>query len=79
MPIDELSEGLLRALFRLVGQFIVEIVGEIILHKSGWLFLRAVTFGRYPPPEPRQYNEGLVIAVGIVVWVAGVVIVWALL
>lgn len=78
MPIEELSEGLFRGLFRFIGQFIVEVIAEIVLHKTGWLFLRLVTLGRYPPPDPRPYAEGFVIAAGIVVWAVIAALAWAL-
>ena len=78
MPIEELGEGLFRGLFRFIGHVIVDVITEIVLHKTDWLFLRLVTLGRYPPPDPRPYAEGFVIAVGIVVWAVIAVLAWAL-
>ena len=79
MPIDELGNGIIRGVLRFIGHFIIDVIIEIILHKTGWLFLRIVTFGRYPPHDPKEYNEGFAIAVGIFVWVVIGAVAWGLL
>ena len=51
---------MLDALFELVAKFLVEVVFYTVLYGIGWVMLKALTLGRYPPPRPQKHNEELV-------------------
>jgi len=62
MPIDELTGGLLRFVFRFIGEFLLETVFEIVIKGPGYLILKTVT-GKAPDPE-----EWDVLIVGVLFW-----------
>jgi hypothetical protein len=51
-----------------VFDFLVRVVGGVIFHAvfywPGWLMLRVLTFGRYPPAGPDRHNEAFVAVMG---------------
>lgn len=49
---------MLEALFELVARFLVEFLFYKVLYAAGWIMLKAITLGRYPPPH--KHNEELV-------------------
>ncbi|MBI1907652.1 MAG: hypothetical protein HYS20_15650 [Rhodocyclales bacterium] len=51
---------MLDALVEFVARIVVEFVFHTVFHGIGWVMLKAVTLGRYPPPRPEKYNEGFV-------------------
>lgn len=62
MALDAIAEVVVKA----VGQFLVEIVFLGIFYWPGWLILRALTFGRYPPKKSEPHCEAFVAAFGFV-------------
>lgn len=64
MPIEEIAGGLLR----IVGRFIIHLIGailfEVVFYQLGKAVLRIITFGKYPPPE--DHSTALVQVVGLV-------------
>jgi hypothetical protein len=57
MPLDDIAEGILHFLLRLIFRLFVELVFEGICFFTGFLFLRIVTLGKYPREEQiRKYN-----------------------
>jgi hypothetical protein len=51
---------MLDALIEFVVRFVVEFVFYTILYAIGWVMLKTVTLGRYPPPRSEKHNEELV-------------------
>lgn len=56
---------MLDAVFEAIFEFILEKVLVGIFYWPGWLVLRIVTWGRYPPPSPEPHNETFVAVVGL--------------
>lgn len=57
---------------RVVGSFIVEVVFIGIFYWPGWLLLRAITFGRYPPDKSQPHSKEFVAGVGFIAVVVAV-------
>ena len=51
---------MLEALFELVARFVVEFLFYTVFYGIGWVMLKTVTLGHYPPPQPAKHNEELV-------------------
>lgn len=51
---------MLDALFELIAKFLIEFVFNTVLYGVGWVMLKVVTFGRYPPRPPQKHSEELV-------------------
>ena len=66
MPLDVIVEAAGRALLEVV------LVG--IFYWPGWVILRAVTLGRYPPSRGTPHNEMLVASVGLTIFIAALVV-----
>ena len=62
MALDAIIEGALR----IVGEFVAEVVFMGVFYWPGWLILRALTFGRYPPRKPYPHSEEFVAAIGLI-------------
>lgn len=61
MALDAIVEVVARA----IGEFIADVVLVGIFYWPGWLFLRILTFGRYPPPQSQPHNREFVGAFGL--------------
>lgn len=70
MALDTIAELAGRALAHVVME--VLLVG--IFYWPGWLILRVVTVGRYPPPQSQPHNREFVAAVALVVLIAAVTV-----
>ena len=57
-------------MFEFALQIIVEGILVGIFYWPGWLVLRIVTIGRYPPPKGINHNEELVAVCGLAVLIA---------
>ena len=68
MAIDAIAEFVVRA----IAQFVVEVLFVGILYWPGWVVLRSLTLGRYPPPQSQPHNREFVAIVAFAVLVAGV-------
>lgn len=53
MALDAIVEVAVRA----VAQLILDVVLTGIFYWPGWLILRILTFGRYPPPRSQPHNR----------------------
>jgi len=51
---------MLDALLELAARFLVEFLFYTALYGVGWIMLKAITLGRYPPSRPHKHNEELV-------------------
>jgi hypothetical protein len=64
-----------------VGRFFLEFIGDSlageICYRMGWVMLKVLTLGRYPPLPPERHNRGLVAGLPIVVVLVGVTILFS--
>lgn len=51
---------MLDALLEIVGRILVEFLFYTVSYWVGWLMLKVITLGRYPPQKPARHNEELV-------------------
>ena len=70
MPLGDLVEVTLKE----VGRFLLEYVVERVFYWPGWLILRALSLGRYPPPRESAHNESFVAIVGLAACIAAVTV-----
>lgn len=68
-------DALVEFVARFVGSAIVEIVFLGIFYWPGWLILRVVTLGRYPPAKGEPHNHEFVAAVAVAALLAAIVVV----
>ncbi len=80
--LEEIAEGFFQAIGRVIGYLFVDFLFNIVFYYTGWLILKLVTLGRYPPkPEPygwapRPHSRGFVIFIGSCAWL--VVLIYAI-
>jgi hypothetical protein len=70
MAIDTFIEAAARTL---IGVILTE-----IFYWPGWLILRVVTLGRYPPSKAIKHNRDLVSIIGFAVVLIGVTIYYSM-
>ena len=70
MPVDEVAEGFFRIAWRFVAYFLVDLVFEIGCYWLGWITLKIITIGKYPPPADHEHADWFVSLVGIIVVIA---------
>lgn len=68
MALDAIAE----IAFRVIGQLVIEVLFVGVFYWPGWLILRVVTVGRYPPPQSRQHSREFVAVVAFVVFLVAV-------
>lgn len=61
MALDAIAEVVVRA----VGWLIVDVILTGIFYWPGWLFLRILTLGRYPPSQATPHNREFVACFGL--------------
>ena len=57
----------------IVGHFIVDVLVVGVFYWPGWVILRVVTFGRYPPLQAESHNHQFVAMVALAALLTGVV------
>jgi hypothetical protein len=75
MALNAIAETIIRVVGNVViGRAIGQVVGVlfVIFYWLGWVVLRAITFGRYPPPQTERHNRTFVAAVAFAMLLAGV-------
>lgn len=70
MALDAIAEVVVRV----VGQVLVEVVFVGIFYWPGWLILRLLTLGSYPPPQSQPHNREFVAMVALAALLAGLTI-----
>lgn len=65
---------MLDAIVSAIANFLVDVVLTGIFYRPGWLVLRVVTWGRYPPAKDEEHNEQFVAMVGLAVFIAALAI-----
>ncbi len=69
MPIEEVTESIFKLIFRGIAYFAIEILWEIVCQWIGKTTLRIITLGKYPPTDNRDYCEGCVLLLGMVIFI----------
>ena len=73
-------DAIAEIIFRTVGEFVVDVLVVGVFYWPGWLILRIVTLGRYPPPQATPHNREFVATVALAALLAGVTVwYWAAL
>ena len=65
MPVEDLAEGLLRFVGRVIAQICVDIVFELLIKGPGYLLAKLLGRSGKPDPDPDGF---LVIAAGLLFW-----------
>ena len=68
---------MLDALVEMVGRFVVEVLFYTVLYGIGWIMLKAITLGRYPPPHDVKHNQELVALFPVATLFAGLTFAFA--
>jgi hypothetical protein len=68
MALDTIAELAGRA----VAHVVIELLFVGIFYWPGWLILRVVTIGRYPPPQTQPHNREFVAGIAFAVFIAAV-------
>lgn len=66
-------DAIVEVVTRVVGQLIIEVLLVGIFYWPGWVILRVLTFGRYPPLQSEPHNREFVAMVALAMLLAGVV------
>ncbi|WP_211097339.1 hypothetical protein [Herbaspirillum sp. ST 5-3] len=67
----------LDAIVEIVAKAAGQILGEVVVatfYWPGWLILRALTFGRYPPEKSKLHNKEFVAIFGLAAILVGVLL-----
>lgn len=62
MALDAIAEAVVKAL----GHILIDVVFVGIFYWPGWLILRTLTFGRYPPKRSEPHSVEFVAGIGCV-------------
>ena len=68
MALDAIAEVAVRAIWN----FVIDVVLVGLFYWPGWLVLRALTFGRYPPMQSQPHNREFVAVVALALLLIGV-------
>jgi hypothetical protein len=68
MALDAIAEFVVRA----IARFVVEVLFVSVFYWPGWVMLRVLTLGRYPPPQAYPHNREFVAIVAFAALLAGV-------
>ncbi|ARU31586.1 hypothetical protein CAP31_07740 [Sulfuriferula sp. AH1] len=67
MALDAIAEIVIRV----IGQFVAEVLFVGIFYWPGWVILRVLTLGRYPPPQEHPHNREFVAIVAFAALLVG--------
>ncbi|MGR9014114.1 MAG: hypothetical protein ACU83U_10765 [Gammaproteobacteria bacterium] len=63
---------IIEVVVRTIAQFIVEVLFIGVFYWPGWVVLRILTLGHYPPPQSHPHNREFVAIVAFTALSAGV-------
>ena len=72
---EELAEGAIKPIFRLIRFIFIEAICEFLIYWVGRIFLLVVTLGKYPRGRQVEEHEGRIICTGIVVIILSIVLI----
>ena len=75
---EVLLQMALDAIIEAVGKAIIEVVLTQVLYWPGWVILKLITFGRYPPPQSQPHNRDFVAVFFLILLAIGATIFWYL-
>ena len=61
-------------LFRTIGQVVLETLFYRFFYWPGWLILRVITFGKYPPLQSEPHNRYFVSGIPLIMLLVGITI-----
>lgn len=65
-------------MIEIIGEFLAYVLVDLvfvgIFYWPGWLILRVISFGRYPPARDQGHNKEFVAAVALVVLISALTI-----
>lgn len=67
-------DAIVEVVVRNIAQFVVKILFVGVFYWPGWIILRVLTLGRYPPPQPHRHNREFVAIVALATLIAGVTV-----
>jgi hypothetical protein len=67
-------DAIVEIAFRVVVQFVIEVLFVGILYWPGWLILRVITIGHYPPQQSQPHSREFVAIFAFVVFLAGITV-----
>jgi hypothetical protein len=70
MALDALAEIAIRV----AGQIVIEVLLVGIFYWPGWLILRVVTIGRYPPQQSQPHSREFVAMVAFAAFLIGIIV-----
>ncbi len=70
MAIDSIAE----TVFRFIWQLVIEYLFVRIFYWPGWLILRVLTLGRYPPLKHENHNREFVAMIAFVTFLIGLTV-----
>jgi hypothetical protein len=68
----------LDAIVEAIGNVIIDYVFHRVFYWSGWVVLKVITFGRYPPPQSQSHNRDFVAVFFLILLGIGATIFWYL-
>ena len=75
MPIDEIAEGVLKVFGRIIGRVFIEVIFEFFCYWVGRIFLKTISFGKYPKDHFENELDSVCSIVGIIIVVSVIVLV----
>ncbi|MEN8257981.1 MAG: hypothetical protein ABFS09_08990 [Thermodesulfobacteriota bacterium] len=67
MPVTEISEGFCHLCGRLLIRLLVDFFFEMVCYAVGFVSLRIITIGKYPPGNKEMFSDGIVSMIGALV------------
>ncbi|MCX9158625.1 hypothetical protein OPU71_21130 [Niveibacterium sp. 24ML] len=65
---------MIDAISSFVGSWLVDVLLAVVFYWPGWVVLRIVTFGRYPPQRKQPHNAVFVSVIGLAALLAALTI-----
>ncbi|PLY04978.1 MAG: hypothetical protein C0622_02080 [Desulfuromonas sp.] len=75
MPIEEITEGVFRIVGRFFFRLFIEVVFEFLCYWAGRIFLKTISFGKYPKDHFGDKSDTVctITGIGIVVAAIGII------
>jgi hypothetical protein len=67
-------DAIFEVVVRIIVEFVVEVLFVGVFYWPGWIILRVLTLGRYPPSQSYKHNREFVSTVTLITLIAGVTV-----
>lgn len=76
MPIDEVTEGIFKVIGRFISRMVIDIVFEFFCFWIGRVFLKIVSFGKYPRDHFGDDSDTLCsfVGLGVILSIGGIAV-----